>query len=80
MEEVLEEQYTYIYILTPIKYIYGLLQEAHFWFKEYIKIMTLKVGFKQWNVDPCLLYRVEELWIVVVIVYVYFMLEIGDKP
>ena len=47
MEEVIEEQYTYIYILTPIKYIYGLLQEAHFWFKEYIKIMTLKVGFKQ---------------------------------
>ena len=37
-----EENYMYEDILTPIKSICVLVQAAHFWFKEYIKTMTLK--------------------------------------
>ena len=43
MAEVLDEEYTYKYILTLIKYIYGLVQAARYYFKEYIKTITLKV-------------------------------------
>ena len=41
-------------ILTLIKYIYGLVHAAHHWFKEFIKSMTLKAGFKQQDNDPCI--------------------------
>ena len=46
MVEVLEETYTYKDILTLIKSIYSILQEETCWFKEYIKTMNLKEGFK----------------------------------
>ena len=46
MSEVLEEYYMYKDILTLIKYFHCLLQAAWCWFKEYIKTMTLKEGFK----------------------------------
>ena len=61
-------------ILTLIKSIYGFVQEAHFWFKEYIKTMTLKVGFKQCKTDPCLLHRVNGLGDAISIVYIYNIL------
>ena len=69
MEEVLEEYYTYKDILTLIKYIYGLVQTARCWFKEYTKTMTPKVGFKQCKTYPCILsYMWIKLW------------QIRDKP
>ena len=46
MAEVLEEHYIYKDILTPINSINGLVQAAILWFKEYIKTMNLKAGFK----------------------------------
>ena len=70
----------YEYISTPIKYIYGLVQAEHFWFKEYIKTMTLKAWVKKFKTDPCLLYRVNEIGPVIIIVYVDDTLETGDKP
>ena len=54
MAELLEEHYTYKDIFTQIKYIDGLIQAAYCWSKEYIKTMTLKVGFK--NSVPTLVY------------------------
>ena len=57
-------------ISTLIKYIHGLLQATRCWFKEYIKIMNLKAGFKKWNTDPSILYRVNELGTLIVIIYV----------
>ena len=42
--------------------------------------MTLKVGWKNWNIDTCLLWRLNETDTDVVIIYVYDILEIGDKP
>ena len=42
--------------------------------------MSPKVGFKKRNTDPCLLYRLNELWNVIFIVYVYGTMKIGDKP
>ena len=80
MEEVLDEYNTYKYILKLIKFIYGIVQSARCWFKEYIKTMTLKLGFKQCKTDPCILYRVNELGAIIVIVYVNYTLEIRDKP
>ena len=65
--------------MTLIKYIYGLLQEAHLWFKEYIKTVKLKSGLKQRNNDPCILYRVNEIWTEIIIVYVDDTLVIVDK-
>ena len=65
--------------MTLIKYIYGLLQAAHFWFKEYIKTMTPKSGFKQFKTDPCILYRVNELGTAILTVYVNGKLAIRDK-
>ena len=67
-------------ILTLIKYIYGTVQVARCWFKEYIKTITLKVWFKQYKTDPCLLYIVNELRTAIVILYVDDTLEIGYKP
>ena len=56
------------------------MQAARCWFKEYIKIVTLKVGFKQCKNYPSILYRVNETGTAIVIVYVYDTLEIRDKP
>ena len=67
-------------ILTLIKYICGLIKSARCWFKEYIKTMTLNVGFKQCNTYPSLLYRVNELGNLIFIVYIDDTLTIGDKP
>ena len=47
MEKLIEEYYTYEYILTLIKSTHGLVQAARFLLKEYINTMTLKAGFKQ---------------------------------
>ena len=47
MEEVLEEHYTYKDILILLKPFCGIIQAACFWFKKYIKTMTLKVEFSQ---------------------------------
>ena len=58
MEEVREVYYMYEDILTLIVYIYDLVQAARCWFMEYIKTMNIKAGFKQYNTDFCLLYRV----------------------
>ena len=66
--------------MTLIIYIYGLIQAARFWFKEYIKTMTLTEGFKKCETDCCLLYRVNELRTVIVIIYVDKTLSVGDKP
>ena len=77
---LIEEYYTYEYILTLIKYIYELIQEARFWFKEYIETTTLKAGFKQWETDPCLLYMLNEIGTLIAIVYVDETLTIRDKP
>ena len=77
MSEVLEEYYTHEEILTLIKDIYGIVQEAYFWFKEYINTMTQNAGFKQCKNDPYLLYRVNELRTVIVIVNVNETLSIG---
>ena len=68
--------YVQIYI-DPDKYTYSLVQAARYCFKEYIKTMTLKVGLKTCNTDPCILWRVNKLETVIVIVYVYDTLENG---
>ena len=65
--------------MTLIKSIYGLIQAARLWFKEYIKTMALKAGFKKCNTGPCLLYRVNELGTIIFIIYVDGTLEIGYK-
>ena len=52
MEELLEEHYMYNDICILIKSVYSLVQAAHWCFKDYIKTMTLKVRFKQFNTDP----------------------------
>ena len=74
-----EDEYTYKEILTLIQSIYVFLQAAGCWFKEYIKTIPPKAGFKKCTTNPCLLYRVNELWIDIVIVYVYDTLAIKDK-
>ena len=51
-----------------IKSIYGIVQAASFWFKEFIKTVKLKAEFKQCKNDPCLLYIVNELGSLIVIV------------
>ena len=67
-------------ILTVIKSIFGLLQAEKVWFKECIMTMNLKEWLKKWKTDTCCLYRVNNHRTTIVIVYVYYMLEIGDKP
>ena len=79
MDDVLEENYMCEYILTLLKYIHSLVKSERWWFKEYIKTMTLKIGFKQCKTDPCLLYKVNELRTEIVIVYVDDTLTIRDK-
>ena len=66
--------------MTLIKYIYGLVQAKNFWFKQYIKKMTLNAGFKQCKTDPFIIYQLNEIMTVIVIVYVDGTLKIRDKP
>ena len=47
MSEIIKEHYIYKDILTLIKSIHSLLQAACFWFKECIKTMAHKSGFKK---------------------------------
>ena len=75
MSEVIEEHCIYENILTLTKYIQGLLKSAYFWFKEYIKTMTLKAVFKKWITDPIILYRVNEIRTLIVTIYVDYTLE-----
>ena len=63
-----------------IKSIYGIVQVEYCWFKEYIKEMTLKEGFKSFKTDTYLLYRENELGTAIAIVCVDGTLVIGDKP
>ena len=79
MAEVVEEYYTYEYILTLIKYIYSIVHAEKFWFKEYIKAIYLKEWFKQCRNYPFLLYRGNKLRNKIVILYIDDTLEIGDK-
>ena len=58
MAKLIEEYYTYEYILTLIKSTHGLVQAARFLLKEYINTMTLKAGFKKIKTYPCSLYLV----------------------
>ena len=80
MVEVLEEDYTCKDILPLIKSIYGLVRAERFWFKECIKAMTPKAGFKQCKTDSCLLYRLNKLGTSIVIVYINITLEISNTP
>ena len=41
--------------------------------------MTYKAGIKQCNIDTCLIYRVNKLGTTIIIVYVYYRLELRDK-
>ena len=66
-------------MLKLIKSIYGIIQAEHWWFKEYINIMTLKGVFKQCKTYPCLLYGVDELRNVIVTIYIYEMMAVGNK-
>ena len=67
-------------ILTLIKSIYDFGQASYFWFKEFIKTMTLKALFKPFKTEPFILCRLNELETVIVIVYVDYRLSVGDKP
>ena len=78
--EVLVKNFRYKNILALIKSIYGLVQVARWWFREYIKRMDLKEGFKQCKTKTYLLYRLNELCTVIGIVYLDKPLEIGNKP
>ena len=66
--------------MTLIKSIYGPVEVAHCWFKEYIKTMNLKAGFKQYRTELCILYGVNELMTVIIIIYTDDTLKIGYKP
>ena len=79
MEEVIDKNQTHKYILTLIKYIYGILQAARFWFKEYIKTIIINAGLKICKHNPCPLYQVNVLITVILILYVKDTLEIRHK-
>ena len=66
--------------MTLIKSIYGFVKAEYLWFKEYIKTKNLKVGLKQCKINPCLIYRVNELRTTIVVVYIDDKLVIGEKP
>ena len=70
----------YYYTQKLLKYIYGLIHAERLQFKEYIKTMTLKAGYKKCKTEPCLLYRINELGNVIFILYKDDTLKIGDKP
>ena len=42
--------------------------------------MTVKAGFKQYNTDPFISYRLNDLGTVIIILYVDDTLAIRDKP
>ena len=67
-------------ILELIKCTYGLVQDEHYSFKEYFKIMTINELFHEWKSYPYLLYIMKKTRTVIFIIWVYGMLSNGDEP
>ena len=61
------------------KAIYGLVQAARQYYKKFVNIMTVELGFRKCLADPCLLERETELGKVVVCVYVDDTMCVGDR-
>ncbi len=61
------------------KSIYGLVQAARQWWKEFVGYLTEKVNFKKSIVDPCLLYKEENSNKVYLCLYVDDVLLIGNQ-
>ena len=79
MEEAIKEKSIYENILGLIKCIYSLVQAARHWFKEYINTTTLKTLIKKCKLDPCLLYRLNELGTTISVIYVDDTLELEEE-
>jgi hypothetical protein len=60
------------------KALYGLVQAARQFFKKFVQIMK-KIGFKQSDAEPCLLYRKEGKDVVMVVIHVDDCYMIGTK-
>jgi hypothetical protein len=65
--------------LKLIKSIYGLVQAARQWWKEFVKVLTEELKFTKSEVDPCLLFKKSEKGMMYLCLYVDDVLCIGDK-
>ena len=61
------------------KSIYGLVQAARTWWKTFIEVLKVKLNFKQFANDNCLLTRTTHLGKVMMAIYVDDCLIVGDK-
>ena len=61
------------------KFIYGLVQAARTWWKTFIEVLKVKLNFKQFANDNCLLTRTTPLGKVMMAIYVDDCLMVGDK-
>ena len=61
------------------KTIYGLVQAAREWWKTFIKVLTTKLGFQQFQNDNCLLKREDENGFCAIGIYVDDCIMIGDE-
>ena len=61
------------------KSIYGLVQAARTWWKTFIEVLKVKLNFKQFANDNCLLTRTTHLGNVMMAIYVDDCLIVGDK-
>jgi hypothetical protein len=61
------------------KTIYGLVQAARAWWKEFIRVLTQKMGFEPYPNDNCLLRRKTNDGIVFMVLYVDDCFVVGDK-
>ena len=60
--------------------IYGLVQAARLWWKEFIAFLTSdEVGFEKCLIDQCLLIRTNHLGVCILCVYVDDVCCVGDK-
>lgn len=77
LKEEFGETIDYEYLLLE-KTIYGLVQAARAWWKEFIRVLTKEMNFRQFENDNCLLRKVDENGFIAIGVYVDDNFVIGD--
>ena len=59
--------------------MYRLVQAAHHFYKKLTCVTVTKMGFIKFEADGCLLIQVDNIWTVILCIYVNDMLVVGNK-
>ena len=79
LAEHLETEFDDDACLLLVQSMYGLVQAARQYYKKFIEVVVLKLGFEKCMADPCLLKRINDNGTVIICVYVDNILCVRDQ-